>query len=68
MTEKNRNDGQEQVQKGYQPLNEGYQPSDRMGYSPSAQGSQTEIPPLPAGGSAQSQGGGSEGGKSNSEK
>ena len=38
---------------GYQPLNEGYTPLDRRGYTPNAQAS-TQIPPLPTGGTAQS--------------
>lgn len=46
-----------EMKKGYQPLDEGYQPSAERGYSPSGQGSQNVIPPLPTGGSAQSQGG-----------
>ncbi|WP_157468462.1 hypothetical protein [Desulfatibacillum aliphaticivorans] len=42
--------------KGYQPFNDGYQPSEERGYSPSTTtGSHQGTPSLPAGGSAQSQ-------------
>lgn len=46
--------GLERLEKGgYQPLNEGYTPTDRRGYVPDAQGPLV-IPPLPTGGTAQS--------------
>lgn len=38
---------------GYQPVTEGYTPLGRRGYTPQAN-AQEPIPPLPAGGTAQS--------------
>jgi hypothetical protein len=38
---------------GYQPLNEGYSPPGRRGYTPAADGP-IVVPPLPTGGTAES--------------
>jgi len=43
----------ELVKRGYQPTTDGYQPSEQL---PENHGTQNVIPPLPKGGSGQSQG------------
>lgn len=46
--------GHEKMEKGgYQPVNEGYAPLNRRGYTPEGNAN-TSIPPLPSGGTAQS--------------
>lgn len=53
MSDKKQSIPEDNQKGGYQPLNDGYQPATNRGYSPetTTQG----VPPLPKGGSAQSQ-------------